>query len=883
MLKSKLFFTLLILFYTNCLIAQNSRIAGKITDEITGQPLQDVHIFIPNTTFQSFSDSLGNFLISNVPDGKWEIQVWGHGWETHREVLVLKARILKNLDIKLAQNSGLIPAGEALSKGQQSKVMDQLMAIFVGADFKNQEIAVLNPDKFIFEKLQDKNFRVHSIGPIFFSNNETGYLVSTYFKPFVLVPGARLEATYSYFELPSNDSELAVRRKIRMRIYEDSPQKFLSQLMTGELGGFEGAPNPEVSFSENAGDFLLTFAKPLTVKLSGGRIGMLDFKGEKLPVKFNGAPVSSGDLDLGGSFMDLNPIVGLPANFNADKLIKLANLERTAETMEERIFVHTDRKHYWPGENLFFKAYFKYGNPILAEDLSKVLHIELLDSTGHLWLHRIFEVKNGLASGHLPLPDLQESGNFILRAYTAWGQNYQEADFYLPIQILGHQFQPANSTIQEGGVGVGVFSDKQEYTGGEKVRLTIMALNSSGNPINAHLSVSVLDMNQAVFIPEAKTMEESFLPKSARTTLDKFSLRPEKGFSLQGHLLDDRGLTVEGNLKAFINGYTDIRTLKTDKSGNFELPPSNFEESFEIALQATDREARPVRDISLAIKNYPTERFPRSFEFPAIVPRGIQPSPDIQALQGLAAGEILLEEALIEDKRELSIGPMIYGRPDKVVKTEDLFLNGTAIQFLYALAGQVPGMTVYGTPPAIRFRGGEPLVLINGAPVNSAGGGTFGNTGGGQTAYDVISNLDVFSIERVEVIRRLVPQYGDQGRNGIISIILKTGPDRAKAIEASMNNYTLFEFRGFPKVQSFEEVETNRAGFPFLFGYKPTLYWNANLLAQESRMSQAIEFNLNEKTGPILVEIRGISDLGEPIHGTFLLNAVKLENDSKSD
>jgi hypothetical protein len=883
MFKSRFFFTLLILFYTQCLFSQNSRVVGKITDEITGQPLQDVHIFIPNTTFQAFSDSLGGFLISNVPEGKWELQVWAHGWETHREELVLKARNLKTMSIKLTKKSGLDPIGEAFSKGQQTKVMDQLMEIFVGADFKKREVAVLNPDKFIFEKLQDKNHRVHSIGPIFFSNNETGYLVSTYFKPFVLAHGAQVDATYSYFELPSTDVELAFRRKVRMKIYEDSPQKFISQLMTGSTESFESDPKPEVSFAENPGDYLLSFSKPLTVNLSGGRKGELDFKGVKLPVKFNGGPVSFGDLELGGAFLDLNPIIGLPANFNADKLIKLANLERTAEAMEERIFVHTDRKHYWPGENLFFKAYFNYGNPIFAEDLSKVLHLELLDSTGYLWLHRVFEVNSGVASGHLPLPDLEESGNFILRAYTAWGQNYQGADFYLPIQILGHQFQPANSPIQEGGVGVSVFSDRLEYKGGERVRLNVMALNSTGSPINANLSIAVLDLNQAVFVQEAKTMEESFTPKSADTTLDKFPSHPEKGFSLQGQLMDRGGKAVDGSLKVFINGYTDIRSLRTDKSGNFELPPSNFEDSFEIAIQATDREARPVRDISLAIKNYPLPKLPAKLNYPSVVPRGILPSPDIKPLQGLAAGEILMEETIIEDKRELSVGPMIYGRPDKVVKTEDLFLNGTSIQFLYALAGQVPGMTVYGAPPAIRFRGGEPLVLINGTPVNSPGGGTFGNTGGGQTAFDVISNLDVFSIERVEIIRRLVPQYGDQGRNGIISIILKTGLDRAKAMEASMNNYTLFKFIGFPKAKSFEEVDTNRAEFPFLFGFKPTLYWNANLLAQESRMSQAIEFNLNEKSGPILVEIRGISDLGEPINGTFLLNAVKQKNDTEGD
>jgi hypothetical protein len=507
----------------------------------------------------------------------------------------------------------------------------------------------------------------------------------------------------------------------------------------------------------------------------------------------------------------------------------------------------------------------------MGEDLSKVLHVELLDSTGYLFMHRVFKINGGVASGHLALPD-QDPGNFILRAYTAWGQNYYEGDFFQPIQILGHQFQPAASEIQQKAFGVGVFSDKQVYKGGEKVKLNIMASNAAGNPVNANLSVTVLDLNQAVPIQESKSMEESFQPKSAKSSIENFSSKPENGFSLQGQLLNVGGQPIIGNLKAFIDGYTDVRSLGTDKSGSFELPSSNFDGAFEIAIQATDRDARPVKNVSLEIKNYPTQLVSESFDFPAIVPRGIKPSPNIQPLRDLEMGEILMEEAIIEDRREASIGPMIYGTPDNVVKTEDLFLNGTTIQFLYALSGQVPGMTIYGTPPAIRFRGGEPLVLINGAPVNSPSGGNTFAGGGGQTAFDAISNLDVFSIERVEVIRRLVPQYGDLGRNGIISFILKTGLDRTKAIEANMNNYTIFKLNGYPQNQTFEELEKSRAEFPFLTEHKPTLYWNPNLVAEEFRMSQQIEFQLNEKAGPIWVEIKGITDLGEPIYGSFLLN-----------
>ena len=172
--------------------------------------------------------------------------------------------------------------------------------------------------------------------------------------------GEEIQASYSYFELPAEESELSLRRQKRMEIYNQSPQKFISQLMTGSLEGFDKNPNPEVSFAESSGDYYLRFAKPLLVKLPDGNQGTLDYRGDKLEVKLNGAPVMKEELLLTGGLLSGNPIFSLPSNFNADKLIKLANLEKTAETMQERIFIHTDRKHYWPGENLYFKAYFNY-------------------------------------------------------------------------------------------------------------------------------------------------------------------------------------------------------------------------------------------------------------------------------------------------------------------------------------------------------------------------------------------------------------------------------------------------------------------------------------------------------------------------------------------
>jgi outer membrane receptor protein involved in Fe transport len=159
-------------------------------------------------------------------------------------------------------------------------------------------------------------------------------------------------------------------------------------------------------------------------------------------------------------------------------------------------------------------------------------------------------------------------------------------------------------------------------------------------------------------------------------------------------------------------------------------------------------------------------------------------------------------------------------------------------------------------------------VLINGVPANGSSGTLLGGGGGGRTFYEVLEGVNIFNIERVEVIRRLVPMYGDLGRNGVISIILKSG----EQLQKEGNNFTLLKLQGFAPSLPFEVTESSRKFYPFLNPFRPTLYWNPSLTNDGSRLSIPIEFLLNEKSGPILVEVRGITELGEPIYGTFLLN-----------
>ena len=854
--------------------AQTGRISGTIVASNSNSPLAELHVFIPNTTFQAFSDGDGNFLLANVPEGTWELQVRGQGWEQFTQEIQIKAGLPVRLAIQLKEIATPALSPSTLSNSKRAKLTQAVQAVFVGRAEEGISPQLLNPDKLIFAEQQDKSYSIQSAGPLFFSNEKTGYLVAVYFDPFILESSSPKNSTYVYFELPKEESKEEARRAARLKAYQTSPAFYIAQLMEGKTALFSTPATPEVAFTTQPGTYRLTFAKPLTISLPDGSQGTLDYTGEKLLVHLSGNAVSPSQLNLGGFFLNQNPIFGVPANFNADRLTKLANLEKSDEVMQERIYLHTDRKHYWPAENIYFKAYLSYGNPLMAEELSKVLHLELIDTTGYVWIHQVVEIKEGVAQGHLSLPDLAETGNFYLRAYTAWSLNYEQEELVLPLQILAHQTQPAASLPSSVAKRVGVFSDKQAYGPGEKVTLNILAVDEEGKPLKSNFSISVIDGNQAVYVPESRGMDALFSPSKRKLQGANFPI--EKGFELAGNLLDDSGAPVQGSIKAFVNGYEDVRTLKSEKDGSFNFPASNFPGEFEVSLQASDQNARPIRVIQLKVKSYPSQGSFGALPFPALVPRGIQPDPSIIPLQPLQQGEIMLEEAVIEEKRENSIGPMIYGKPDKVVVTEELNLVGTTMQFLYALSAQVAGLRIVGTPPnvSVAFRGGEPLVLINGVPA-SGGSGTMLGGGGGRSVYEVLEGVNIFNIERVEVIRRLVPMYGDLGRNGVISIILKTG----EQLQKEGNNFTLMKLQGYAPSIPFEVTEASRKFYPFLKPYRPTLYWNPSLTNDGSRLAIPIEFMLNEKAGPILVEVRGITELGEPIYGTFVLNEPTKESE----
>uniref|UniRef100_UPI004047ECBE carboxypeptidase-like regulatory domain-containing protein n=1 Tax=Algoriphagus sp. TaxID=1872435 RepID=UPI004047ECBE len=127
-------------FLSSSLLAQTGRLGGTIVSSATASPLPESHVFIPNTTFQAFSDENGNFQLTNLPEGTWELQVRGLGWEKFSQEIQVKAGISIQLSIRLNKQGNSSFTASDLSKSKINKLTKELKEVFVGDGLAGEQI-----------------------------------------------------------------------------------------------------------------------------------------------------------------------------------------------------------------------------------------------------------------------------------------------------------------------------------------------------------------------------------------------------------------------------------------------------------------------------------------------------------------------------------------------------------------------------------------------------------------------------------------------------------------------------------------------------------------------------------------------------------------------
>ena len=107
---------------------------------------------------------------------------------------------------------------------------------------------------------------------------------------------------------------------------------------------------------------------------------------------------------------------------------------------QESVVLHIANAFVGNG-NLYFKGYLLSGVQQKRYSPSSVLNVELLDVTGAVIKRQFHRIADGMVVGNLELPKNIKPGQYYVRVYTRWMQNYGE-NFYVKRQIwLGESIE----------------------------------------------------------------------------------------------------------------------------------------------------------------------------------------------------------------------------------------------------------------------------------------------------------------------------------------------------------------------------------------------------------------------------------------------------------
>lgn len=921
-MKNKLAFLAFFIAFSLKAFSQTGTITGVVKDAETGETLPYCNVFLNNTTIATVTDLEGKFTLSGLEPGPLEVgfSFMGYVAETRKLTLNPGGTSTINLSMK--------PFDQELSdveiKASRDKVWERdlrkFQNLFLGNDQNASFSTIQNPWAIDFSEGKEKGtFLATAIQPIEIVNLYLGYKISFDLKEFFDSPtNYRIVGAARFEEIkPESETQRSTWDNNRAEVYRKSPMNMFraminkqeeqegfflygdkpggsasmnmrSDIFSNELGKSVVPYKPEqlVTPADKPGEYLIAMKGRIEIHYQKGYSQVNTYKDAPYPVSWlevnkgivrvreNGMVLNPQDLVFSGDMDQKRISTLLPLDYDAEKAIQLQNLERTAANFQEKIYLHTDKPYYYAGDILFFKAYFNYGNPYLRDELSKILHVELISEDRNFVVEKKFQIQDGIVVGNFTLPDSLSQEKYFLRAYTNWNKNYGPKHYFIATLSVLSPFQRVDESVAsepKAADRLALSADKETYGPREKVTVSLNTNNLRGAAVQANLSVSVLDQTQIVPIADPTDIRSSLELEEipATMTLDRFSYPVEKSLAQKGQLLDEKGKPVAGQVTAFVNDFAGMVELESNPKGEFALEEMEFYGPMKLAIQATDKKGKPVSKVEMVPALNAPVALPDNPIFPKTktVTESIWPFEETENVAELT--EVLVEDEAIKGPRA------IYGSPDYVVPGEKLFVSGNTNDLVSSLAGNVPGMrvTIAGVTGVqqIRLRGGatsvsgsmEPIVMVNGAVLVSSGS---------TTAADNLRNINPYDIDRVEVVSRTVSMLGDQGRNGVIAVYLKSGDSSgSSAPSLKPSGFKEFTIEGFQPGTPFFQIDYSQENEAELIDKRQTIYWNPFLVTNQTGQV-SFSFYTNDLAGPMTVVVRGLGLDGLPVSGTFTIN-----------
>jgi hypothetical protein len=826
-----------------------------------GKPVAGAEIFVNRSSFRAETDDFGQFTLADVPPGLHEIVAWKKGFSLYRAPMRIQSGRTYTLNLIFATTE----------KKTRGKSTPETESAFSQAILGPEGLLLFNPSTSVKVESVDGKFRVLS-GPVIVEHPNAGYRITAHFNPQVFQDITDAAYCYQEYQGSNVNQNMAIERT-RLDIYQGSLRHWLTAIVAGKSTeeGFTHAstegnplPPPAAIPAATEGYYRINLEAPLTVRYHDQALTTLS-AANPVDVNSTGILINSRSITVDGGMSRTGLASQLPFDYRPIKDIESTYTE-ALRYFYEKIYVHTDKPYYYPGEPLWMKAYINYYNHGWRDSLSDVLYVELINARREVQVERLFRIDNGVSHGNFILPDSIDAGTYYLRAYTNLRRNFGDSGLFTkPLHILpiNDRVDPAHQPPVQTSYGLSVSTAKSTHRVRDLITLQFKLdeeLKSSG----ANLSVAVTDAAQVIVIPEKQNILNGFpIDPNEIPRIDELNWRIERGVSFFGQFINNKGEPEKTQL-SFIQWKTgDVLSVETDDEGMFWQTGLQFIDSAVFSYKSDKAKGRAYGSVNI---------LPR--EIPALPTRTDAPLPIVQAgtVQRIFSEyEVPKDSKLLDEVEIVGRRPedteferskrRPYGRPDYVLTAKNLNVNSGNL--LWALVGKVPGLVVNPVEGTLYFtrslansitQGPNPMVTINDVPMAGDAG-------------TVLGSIDFNTIESIEFTKRLNVLYGSQGANGVISVYTKTGT----SVDNTDPNFQTIKLPGYSKTRKFQAPDYARPKEDTQADYRSTLYWNPDVTVDPTTGLGVGTFYASDLAGQYRIVVEGVAGNGQPLRAELLI------------
>ena len=907
---------------------QAQTLSGKVVDAKTLEPLPFANVFLNNTTIGTTTELNGEFLLKNVRQPAiYEVIFSFVGYESYKMKISLSTNELALGTIKLKPSETELVTVEV--KGtkdtQWEKKMKRFKKVFLGDDDLADLCVINNPWVIDFDDMGSK-LKAAASSPIEMDNKALGYKLTFYLKNFVSDNTTYLiEGNVRFEEMASTDEvEKSGWALNRSKSYWHSRQHLfkamVDQRIKGEGFNLYTEINELVSTTTRSAFFYPEIGSTMKVYDTTGivtptgqeNIYSINLKGrvevhykkEKIPVHvyrdvFNpvswitlkkgfvlvnrdGVELSPAEVTVAGDMNSDRVAHLLPINYLPDETMLEDQKEELLPFLEEKVYIHTDKPYYYPGESIWMKGYINYRAPSLRDSLSGTVYVELIDPMKKsIVMSSTLKIDSGFFRGDFYLPETFESGSYSLRAYTSLERNFgNERLFIKPIPVLRMEEKVDHEQVTGAIVNdssLTITPDKKKYQTREKITLALAMKDEDGHPLASNLSISVTDASQVVPFELTTNILTGYPLSRKKIDGDKSIPYPiEYGVTFKGRFFNGKNKPEKATLNVLRISPTDFTMTQSDEHGIFTVSGIRFYDTATFSIQAYAEKGGAYGKAELMARDIaPLDFKPVEYALPLVKTETVQ---RMKSEYELPPDSKLLEEVVVRGKKIEDVKVMrSYGKADYVLKAKDL--NSSYGNLLMTLPGKFPGLVVRladnpgpgGSPgdgphwvvyvaraatSSILFPK-EVLVMINDVAV-------------GGTPADVLGALNPMTVESVELKTRISVLNGTLGGFGVLSIYTKTDVDE---VAKSNKKVPTVKVPGYVKPRKFRFPKYDDASIdPGVTDFRSLLYWNPEVRTNEKTGTATVSFYAADLPVRYRVVVEGVTQEGRPVRSVSFVD-----------